>query len=69
MALWLSSQMVVVPVMGALKTPPRTLAKVESLRGGVCRRVVFSLTSGLGDTCLLLRLVADRSAVECKHVA
>jgi hypothetical protein len=35
------------------------LPEVESLLGGISRRVVLGFTRGLGHTCLLLGLVAD----------
>jgi hypothetical protein len=54
---------------GGVVDSPHELAEVKSLLGGICRREVFSLTSGLGDTCLLLGLVAVMSATECKHEA
>jgi hypothetical protein len=68
-ALWLSSLMVVVLVMGALKTPPHDLAEVYTLLGGVRCRVVLSFAGGLRDACLLLGLVMDRPSAECKRVA
>jgi hypothetical protein len=35
---------------GGVEDFPHKSAAVESLLGGVCRKVIFSLTSGLGDT-------------------
>jgi hypothetical protein len=54
---------------GGVEDVPHKLAEVESLLGGVFRRALFSLTCGLGDTCLLLGLLAHRTAVECKQLA
>jgi hypothetical protein len=54
---------------GGVEDLPHKLAEVESVLGGICRRVVFSLSSGLGDASLLLGLEADMTAAECKQVA
>jgi hypothetical protein len=54
---------------GGVEDLPHKLAKLESLLGGVCRRVVLRLIGGLGDTCTLLGLVADGTAAKCKQVA
>jgi hypothetical protein len=37
---------------GDIEDLPHKLVEVESLLGGVCRRVIFSLTGGLGSTSL-----------------
>jgi hypothetical protein len=54
---------------GDVEDLPHKLSEVDSLLGGVCRKLMFSLTSGLGDTSMLLRLVADNTAAECKQIA
>jgi hypothetical protein len=43
---------------------PHNLAEVESLLGGVSRRVIFGFTSGLGRTSLLFILVAGGARVQ-----
>jgi hypothetical protein len=68
MALWLSSLMVVVLVMGRCR-PPHKLAEVEPLLGGVSCRVVLGFTSGLCHTSLLFGLVADGPASDSEEVA
>jgi hypothetical protein len=54
---------------GGVEDLPHTLAKVESLFGGVCRRIVINLPSGLGDASLLRGLVVDNTAAEGEQVA
>jgi hypothetical protein len=54
---------------GGVEGLPHKLAEVESLIVGVCRREVFSLSSGKSDACLLLGLVDVRTTAECKKVA
>jgi hypothetical protein len=61
--------MVVVSVMGDWKISPHKLAEVESLLGGVGRKVVLGFASGLGHTSLLFGLVADGSATESEEIA
>jgi hypothetical protein len=48
---------------------PHKLAEVESLLGGVSRRVVLGFTSGLGHASMLFGLVADGSASEGEEIA
>jgi hypothetical protein len=71
MALSLSSQMVVVSVIGALKiSRSHKLAEVESLLNGVRRRVVLGFAGGLGHASLLFgRLVAYGPASESEEIA
>jgi hypothetical protein len=45
------------------------LAEVESLLGGVSRRIVLGFTSGLGHTSILFGLVADGPASEGEEIA
>jgi hypothetical protein len=59
--LWLSSYMVVVPLIGSSKISPE-LAEVDALLGGVRCLVIFSLTRVQCDTCQMLGLVADWSS-------
>ena len=49
---------------GGVKDLPHKLPEVESLLGGVSRRVVLGFTRGLGHTCLLFGLVVDGPASE-----
>jgi hypothetical protein len=51
---------------GSVENLPRKLAEVESLLGGVCRREVFNIASEMGDASMLIGLVDDMTAVECK---
>jgi hypothetical protein len=71
MALWLSSHMVVVvSVMGELKTSPMSCRRwMESLLGGVSRRVVLGFTRGLSHTSLLFGLVTSWPASEGEEIA
>jgi hypothetical protein len=55
--------------VGGVENLPHKLAEVESLLGGVSRRVVLGFTSGLGHTSLLFLLVADGSASESEKIA
>jgi hypothetical protein len=54
---------------GRIEDLPHKLAEVESLLGGVSRRVVLGFTSGLGHTSLLFGLVADGPASESEEIA
>jgi hypothetical protein len=54
---------------GGVEDFPHKLAEVESLLGGVSRRVVLGFTSGWGHTSLLFGLVGDGSASESEDVA
>jgi hypothetical protein len=49
---------------GGVEDLPHKLPEVESLLGGVSRRVVLGFTSGLGQTSLMFGLVVDGSASE-----
>jgi hypothetical protein len=42
---------------------------VESLLGGISRKVVLGFTRGLGHTCLLFGLVTDGPASEGEEIA
>jgi hypothetical protein len=42
------------------------LVEIESLLGGIRRRVELGFTRGLGHTCLLLGLVTDGPASKCE---
>jgi hypothetical protein len=53
---------------GSVEDIPHKLAEVESLLIGGVYRVVFRLASELSDTYVLLGLVADMTATECKQV-
>jgi hypothetical protein len=54
---------------GGVEDLPHDLAEVESLLGGVSRRVLLGFTNGLCHTCLLFGLVVDRPASESEEVA
>jgi hypothetical protein len=54
---------------GGVEDLPHKLAEVESLLGGVSRRVVLGFASGLGHTCLLFGLIADGPASEGEEIA
>jgi hypothetical protein len=56
-------------VDGGVEDLPHKLAEVESLLGGVSRRVVLGFTSGLGYTSMLFGLVADGPASESEEIA
>jgi hypothetical protein len=66
--------LVVIPDGGSLgdgdvEDLPHKLAEVESLLGGVNRRVVLGFASGLGHTILLFGLVVDGPASDSEEVA
>jgi hypothetical protein len=54
---------------GGVEDLPYDLAVVESLLGGVCRRVVLGFTSGLGHASMLFGLVAYGSASDGEEIA
>jgi hypothetical protein len=54
---------------GGVEDLPHKLAEVESLLGGVNRRVVLGLTRGVGHTSVLFALVADGPASESEEIA
>jgi hypothetical protein len=54
---------------GSVEDLPHKLAEVESLLGGVSRRVVLGFTSKLGHPSMLLGLVADGPASESDEIA
>jgi hypothetical protein len=54
---------------GGVEDPPHKLAEVESLLGGVSRRIILGFTSELGHTSLLFRLVTDGPASEGEKLA
>jgi hypothetical protein len=54
---------------GGVEDLPHKLTEMESLLGGVSRKVVLGFTSGLGHTSLLFRLVAYEPASEGEWVA
>jgi hypothetical protein len=54
---------------GGVEDLAHKLAEVESLLGGVNRRVILGFTSGLGHTSLLFGLVADGPASESEEIA
>jgi hypothetical protein len=54
---------------GGVKDLPHKLAEVESLLGGVTRRVILGFTSGLGHTSMLFGHVADGPACEGEKIA
>jgi hypothetical protein len=51
---------------GGAEDLPHKLPEVESLLGGISRRVVLGFTRGLGHTGMLFGLVADGPASEGK---
>jgi hypothetical protein len=54
---------------GGVEDFPHKLAEVESLLGGISRRVVLGFTRGLGHTSMLFGLVADGPASEGEEIA
>jgi hypothetical protein len=53
---------------GGVEDLPHKLPEVESLLGGISRRVVISFTRGLGHTCMLFGLVTDGPASEGEEI-
>jgi hypothetical protein len=54
---------------GGVEDLPHKLAEVESLLGGISRRVVFGFKRGLGHTSMLFGLVIDGPASEGEDIA
>jgi hypothetical protein len=54
---------------GGVEDLLHNLAEVDSLLGGVSRRVILCFTSGLGHTSMLFGLVADGPASEGEEIA
>jgi hypothetical protein len=54
---------------GGVEDLPHKLPELESLLGGISRRIVLGFTRGLGHTCRLFGLVTDGPASVGKEIA